>query len=187
MAGALATATLGALAIATVSTVGDFIWAAGALRHRAVYGLTHGALLFLCVGAFLGWASGRPAAGALRGAAIGLAAAGTFYVIAPLVGYSAMFVAWFGLWIALAAVHAGLRGVAAPTATTVTRGLLAALASGVAFYLVSGIWRPFDPAGWDYAVHVAAWTAAYFPGFAALFLPIPFSRSTVDTPAGARG
>jgi hypothetical protein len=41
--------------------------------------------------------------------------------------------------------------------------------------LISGIWRPFNPAGWDYAVHFAAWTAAFFPGFAALFLARPSS------------
>jgi hypothetical protein len=29
---------------------------------------------------------------------------------------------------------------------------------------------PVDPQGWDYAVHFAAWTFAYFPGFAALLM-----------------
>ena len=46
----------------------------------------------------------------------------------------------------------------------------AAVTSGTAFYAISGIWRPFDPQGWDYAVHFGAWTLAYLPGFAALFL-----------------
>jgi hypothetical protein len=44
----------------------------------------------------------------------------------------------------------------------------AAAGSGLAFYLISGIWRPFDPVGWDYAVHFAAWTIAFLPGFTAL-------------------
>jgi hypothetical protein len=48
--------------------------------------------------------------------------------------------------------------------------LAAAFGSGVAFYAISGIWRPFDPVGWDYAVHAAAWTLAYLPGFAALLV-----------------
>ena len=37
----------------------------------------------------------------------------------------------------------------------------------------SGIWRPFNPVGWDYAVHFAAWTIAYLPGFAALMVGAP--------------
>ena len=41
------------------------------------------------------------------------------------------------------------------------RGAVAAVTSGVAFYAISGIWRPFNPAGWDYAVHFAAWTIAF--------------------------
>jgi hypothetical protein len=164
---------VGALLIAAISTLGDFIWAAGSLRHRMAYGLTHGTLLFLCVGAFLGWLTGRVAAGAAWGAAIGLAAAGSFYLIAPVTGYSAMFVAWFALWIALGVVHTRLRGAAVRPAEALGRGVLAAVASGLVFFLVSGIWRPFDPEGWDYAVHFGAWALAYLPGFAALLLNRP--------------
>ncbi len=51
-----------------------------------------------------------------------------------------------------------------------TRGLVAALTSGSAFYFVSGIWIPFNPAGLDYLFHFGAWTLAYTPGFAALML-----------------
>jgi hypothetical protein len=42
------------------------------------------------------------------------------------------------------------------------------LGSGVGFYLISDIWRPFDPEGWDYAVHFVSWAIAYLPGFLAL-------------------
>jgi len=55
------TATLtGALTIAAVSTVGDFVWATWITRHRAIFGLTHGALLFLAIGLFLGVLARRP-------------------------------------------------------------------------------------------------------------------------------
>ena len=42
------------------------------------------------------------------------------------------------------------------------------IGSGLGFYLISGIWRPFNPQGWDYAVHFLSWTIAYLPGFLAL-------------------
>jgi hypothetical protein len=113
--------------------------------------------------------TGRSLAGAVVGAAIGAVAAGAFYLLAPLAGFAAMFLVWAGTWVALAFLYAWLsgRGLTPPV---LARGFIAAVASGLAFYLISGIWRPFNPEGWDYAVHFAAWTAAYFPGFAALFL-----------------
>jgi hypothetical protein len=161
---------LGTAAIALVSTLGDFVWATWIPRHRAVYGLTHGTLLFLAVGVFLGVLTRRVVAGAVAGALIGLLAAASFYVLAPLAGYSVMFVSWFGLWIALGFAYARLSGFERHTRTVALRGVAAALASGLAFYLVSGIWMPFNPSGWDYAWHLAAWAFAYFPGFAALLL-----------------
>ncbi len=48
------------------------------------------------------------------------------------------------------------------------RGVIAMIGSGLGFYLISGIWRPFDPQGWDYAVHFLSWTVAYSAGFLAL-------------------
>lgn len=180
------TAALSAsLALAAVSTVGDFIWATWIPEHRVVYGLMHGTVLFLTTGLVLGVLSGRPAGGALAGALIGALSAGAFYVLAPLVGFSAMFVVWFGVWIALAAVYGrlsaarldlgSLHGVRTDTRAVVSRGVVAAIASALAFYSISGIWRPFNPQGWDYAVHFGAWTLAYLPGFAALLV----SRSKV--------
>ncbi len=157
---------VGSVGIAAVSTLGDFIWAAGNLRHRPEYGLTHGTLLFLAIGLFLGMLAGRPAAGAMWGAALGVLAAGSFYVLAPMVGYSAMFVVWIAIWLALAVLDVRQVGLGA----VLGRGAAAAVTSGTAFYAISGIWRPFDPQGWDYAVHFGAWTAAYLPGFGALLI-----------------
>jgi hypothetical protein len=169
MIGVVATLA-GSLSIAAVSTLGDFIWAAGNLRHRPEYGLTHGTLLFLAVGLFLGVLARRPAAGAMWGAALGFLAAGSFYVLAPLVGYSAMFVVWIAIWLALAVMYARLSQSQVGLAAILGRGAAAALTSGIAFYEISGIWRPFNPEGWDYAVHFGAWTLAYLPGFAALLI-----------------
>jgi hypothetical protein len=151
-------ALIGALLIAAVSTAGDFVWAGLHLQHRVVWGLSHGAILFLCMGAYLGSLTGAALRGALVGAAIGLTAAGSFYLLSPFAGYSVMFFVWAFVWIALA-----MLARARPA-----RGVFAMIGSGLGFYLISDIWRPFNPEGWDYAVHFLSWTAAYLPGFAAL-------------------
>lgn len=159
---------LASLAIAALSTLGDFIWAMWLPEHRAVYGFAHGLLLFCAIGLVFGTLAGRPAPGGLAGAAIGAAAAGGFYLLSPLLGFSAMFPVWFGAWIALGWTYALLSGGGAGPGVVLARGAMAAAASGLAFYLIAGIWMPFDPEGWDYLLHFAAWTFAYFPGFAAL-------------------
>lgn len=173
-----APAVLAALAIAALSTLGDFVWAGLGLRHRIPYGLTHGTLLFAGVGLTLGVLTRRVGAGAVLGALLGFLAAGSFYVLFPVLGY-AMFASWFLVWIALGFIYDRL-GPRAGIRSAMVRGLLAAVVSGVAFYFVSGIWFPFDPQGLDYLVHFGAWTLAYLPGFAALLVanyPAP-SRSS---------
>lgn len=183
MTGAAAT-LVGAVLIAALSTMGDFIWATWIPRHRWEYGLTHGTLLFLAIGLFLGAVHRRALPGALGGAVVGAAAAGSFYLLAPLLGMASMFVAWMGVWLALALLHWRLAPRRLGPSEAVVRGLVAAVASGAAFYAVSGIWMPFRPSGWDYAWHLAAWTFAYLPGFAALVAGIPARR---PMPADAGG
>lgn len=155
-------AIVGSLLIAAVSTLGDFVWAGLNLRHRVMYGLAHGMILFCCIGAYLGALKGRTVNGALYGAATGLAAAGSFYVLAPIAGYSVMFLVWAFIWIALAFL--------VRNRPVVLRGVLAMVGAGLGFYLISGIWRPFNPQGWRYAVHFLSWTVAYLPGFLALLI-----------------
>jgi hypothetical protein len=182
MAGILPALT-GALLIAAVSTFGDFIWAGLALRHRTVYGLAHGMLLFLCMGAYLGSLERSAVRGAVAGSLIGLIAAGSFYVLAPIAGYSVMFAVWAFVWLALAVLTGRIlrRDTAQSWRETVARGAIAMIGSGVGFYLISGIWRPFNPEGWDYAVHFLSWTVAYLPGFLAIigFRRIPRGHQQV--------
>ena len=161
-------ALLSSVAIAALSTFGDFIWATWIPRHTMALGISHGASLFAAVGLALGIQAGQPLRGAVGAAVIGAAAAASYYVMAPAFGFAAMFVAWFGIWIALAAMTGRLHGSPGTWRSVGTRGGAAAVGSGLAFYLISGIWRPFDPVGWDYAVHFAAWTIAILPGFTAL-------------------
>ena len=156
------------LAIAALSTFGDFVWAGLGLRHRVPYGLAHGTLLFAGVGLALGIVAGRARAGLVSGAVVGFLAAGSFYVLFPVLGF-AMFAAWFLVWVALGVIHDRL-GPRVGLASAAGRGLAAAVVSGVAFYFVSGIWFPFDPAGPDYLVHLGAWSLAYLPGFLALLV-----------------
>jgi hypothetical protein len=160
---------IAALVIAAVSTLGDFIWVALGLRHLPSYGLTHGTLLFLSIGLVLGAFARRFVIGGIAGAAIGFLAAGSFYVLSPIAGFMVMFAIWPALWIALGIFNDFLNRHGRPLAA-INRGLAGAVLSGIAFYLVSGIWFPFDPEGWDYLVHLGAWTLAFLPGFGALLI-----------------
>jgi hypothetical protein len=162
----------GSLALAALSTLADFIWATWITEHETVYGLMHGTVLFLALGLVLGIVAGRPLPGAVGGALVGILGAAAFYLISPFIGFSAMVVAWLGIWVGLAALYGWLRGAMQGGAArgVAARGVLAAIASGLGFYLISDIWRPFNPQGLDYAIHFAAWTVAFLPGFAALML-----------------
>jgi hypothetical protein len=157
-------------ALAAVSTLGDFVWARWIPEHRAVFGLAHGALLGAAIGLVLGLARGRALAGLVGGAAIVLGAALGFYALRPLVGYSAMFVLWMALWLAFGLLGGRWLGARHSMAEALTRGAIAAVGSGLAFYLVSGIWRHFDPRTIDYAYNFGCWTLAFLPGFLALLL-----------------
>jgi hypothetical protein len=162
----------GAIALATVSTLGDFIWANWIPSHRPVYGLVHGMGLFACVGFYLGAQSGRGRGrvGLLAGAILGGLAAGGFYLLAPVTGHAAMFLIWILVWIAIGLLHRWLQQRAMTAKVMLGRGALAAIGSGIAFFLISGIWRPFNPAGWDYLAHFGGWMVAFLPGFAALLV-----------------
>ena len=154
-------ALAGALVLAAISTAGDFVWANWRVRHLAVYGVIHGVVMFLVAGYVLGARNGRGIPSAIGGVIAGVAGAASFYALRPLLGYSAMFLSWIVVWVVLG--YASKAGV--------TRGVAAALLSGVAFYLVSGMWMPFNPSGpLDYAEHFVRWTIAFLPGFAALLV-----------------
>jgi hypothetical protein len=168
----------GAIVMALVSTIGDFVWATWIPRHRPIYGLTHGTVLFLCLGLYLGALTAKPALGAVAGALTGFLAAGSFYVLAPFTGYWVMFLVWIGVWVAFGFLNGALLQKRSGFRDALVRGVVAAVASGIAFYAVSGIWFPFRPRGWDYAVHFASWTLAYLPGLAALLVtPSPRYRT----------
>jgi hypothetical protein len=162
-------AVAGALLIGTLNTLGDFVWARFIPSHRIAFGLVHGLVLCLGIGLFLGTLRGRPTRGAVGGALIGLGAAGGFYLLAPFIGYSAMFVLWMAFWMAFGLMNG--RGLGEPRAATsdaLVRGVVAAIGSGAAFYAIAGIWQRSPAGAADYAFRFACWTFAFLPGFLAL-------------------
>jgi hypothetical protein len=164
----IAAAAVGALVTAAVSTVGDYLWANALPHGQPIYWFAHGALLFVVVGGCLGLAARKPTAGAIGGAAIGVVATAGFYLLRPVIGYSALFVLFVGLWVGLGFLNGRVLQRRESLRVVLIRSVLAAIGSGLGFYAISGIWFPFNPRGWDYARHFLSWTIAYLPGFAAL-------------------
>jgi len=168
MADGFRNAVVGAFVTAAVSTLGDYLWANVLPHGRPIYGFAHGAILFLTVGFCLGQPLRQPILGAIGGAVIGLAATAGFYLLSPLVGYNALFVMFFALWIGLGLLAGRVLQKRDSMSAVIVRSGLAAVGSGLGFYAISRIWFPFNPHGWDYAKHFVFWTLAYLPGFAAL-------------------
>jgi hypothetical protein len=158
------------LVIAAVSTIGDYLWANVVPHHRPIYGLAHGALLFMAVGGCLGATVRKPITGALGVAAIGFGAAGLFYLLQPFLGYTAILVLFGALWVAIGVLNGRVLRRGEPIGTILLRSALAAIGAGVGFYAISGIWFPFNPREWDYLQHFWKWAIAYFPAFAALLV-----------------
>lgn len=157
-----------ALLLGAVMTFGDFVWAELNLRHRMWTGVAHGALMCLVLGAVIGWRARRLAPALVAGPLIGVLAAAAFYAIAPTLGYGAMLPAWMLFWICFAVLQMWL--TSGTLGTALARGLAAAVLSGAAFYMISGIWTRPSPGGPNYLTHFLSWSFAFFPGFAALFI-----------------
>lgn len=162
----------GAVATAAVSTLGDYLWANVLPHHLPVYWFAHAVVLFSTVGACLGWPSRKALIGAAGAVAIGCLATLGFYLLQPLLGYSAMFLLFVAMWIALGFLAGRVLQRRRDLSSVLTRSALAAVGSGAGFYAISGIWFPFDPRGWDYALHLVYWTLAYLPAYAALLLGV---------------
>jgi len=166
-------ALLGALLLGALNTLGDFLWAHYVARHRAPLGLLHGALLLMALGLYLGVLRKRPLVGAAVGAAVGLASAAGYYALAPLLRFYAMLVSWMALWLGFALLDARVLQRQVPPREALIRGLIAAVASGLAFYSISGIWTRPCAGGPSYGYNFLCWTMAFLPGLMALLLKKP--------------
>jgi len=166
-------ALVASLILAGLSTAGDFLWAHFEIKHRMFAGILHGALLCLCLGAVLGYAGGSVKSvllGALGGLGVGVLSASGFYLFRPFIRFYAMIVAWMELWVLVALLHRWVGTVSQGLKPTLVRGAVAAIASGLAFYAISGIWTERSPGGPNYPYNFLCWTIAFLPGFLALFL-----------------
>lgn len=164
-------AVLSALFVAGVATIADWIWASQLLPHRMWYGVVHGAGLCGAMGIAVGLPARRPLTGLVGGLIAGVMAAASFYLLAPVLRYAAMFVAWCLLWILFAFLDGSMLR-SRPRPEALARGAVAALCSGIAFYAVSGMWTRWDPATINYADHFWRWAVAFLPGFLALRWPM---------------
>ena len=161
-------ALAGAVVLGVLSTFYDFLWAHFEVQHKAINGLVHGMTLLSVAGLVLAWPQRRLGVGLAGGAMAGLLAAASFYAFYPVLGYLwAIVAAWMLLWLLLGALEAWLRRAPITSTSVLLRGLTAAVLSGAAFYLVSGMWTDHS-APPNYLRNLASWTFAFFPGFAAL-------------------
>ena len=164
----------GILVVAAAATAADWIWYTYGVRHSLTAGLIHGALLLTLVGGALGTAAGRPLRGLPIGALSGIAGALAYYAFAAIGGgvYGAAIpAAWFVMWLVLAIFEGRwLRAPARRTWRSISvRGVLAAMLSGIAFYLVlRTLWGAPPPDGRNYAFQFVAWAFAWAPGMLAL-------------------
>jgi len=161
---------LGIAIVAAVSTLGDFVWYSFGVEHRMTAGVIHGVVLLTAVGGVLGAAAGRFVAGLPLGMAAGAGGALAYYALVPVIGQAAMIAAWAALWVLLAFFDGTLlRRGARPTAEVLTRGVVAAILGGLAFYLVVGtLWGRPPAGGRNYFIQFAAWAFAWAPGIVAL-------------------
>jgi hypothetical protein len=171
--------TLGIVIVSAIATLGDYIWYEIGVRHRMIAGVIHGAALLMSVGGVLGWTARRVGIGLQVGIGAGIVGALAYYALAPAMGYPAMFVAWVVVWMLLAYGEGRILGrPARPWLTVLTRGVIAAALSGIAFYAISGtVWGRAPAGGRSYVQHFFAWIVAWAPGILAIGLPGRTSRS----------
>jgi hypothetical protein len=168
---------VGILGVALVATLADYTWYTLHVRHSITTGIAHGALLLTAVGAVLGLDAGRVLKGLPIGALAGIGGALTYYVLVALVDRrtygSAIPASWVALWLIVAVLDG--RWLRAPQRRPwpeiAIRGVLAALLSGVAFFMVMNtLWGRPPATGKNYGVQFVAWVVAWAPGLLALTL-----------------
>lgn len=168
---------LGILGVALVATLGDYTWYTLRVRHSIATGIIHGAVLLTAVGAVLGLDARRVVKGLPIGALSGIGGALIYYVLVALVDrrtYGAAIPAsWVAMWLLIALLDG--RWLRAPSRRSwrevAIRGVLAAVLSGLAFFLVlSTLWGRPPATGRNYFVQFAAWVVAWAPGLLVLTL-----------------
>jgi hypothetical protein len=158
--------------VATIATLGDFVWFTYGVKHTMVAGIIHGGVLLTAVGAALGAANGTIARGLPIGFVAGIGGALCFYALAAVLGRAASFsvaipASWMATWVLLSVLEGRWLRAANPRTwrTIAARGALAAIVGGAAFALVAGTRWGRPPEGErNYALQLAAWAFAWAPG-----------------------
>jgi hypothetical protein len=167
----------GILCVALVATLADYVWYTLRVPHSVGAGLLHGAVVLTAVGAVLGLDAGRIARGLPIGALSGVGGALVYYLLVALVDRrtygAAIPMSWVAMWWLVALLDGlWLRAPRRrPWAEIATRGTLAAVLGGLAFFMaMNTLWGPPPPTGRSYLVQFAAWVLAWAPGLLALTL-----------------
>jgi len=168
---------VGILGVALVATLGDYTWYTLSVRHSVATGIIHGAVLLTAVGAVLGLDAGRVLKGLPIGTLSGIGGALVYYLLVALVDRrtygTAIPASWVAMWLIVALLDG--RWLRAPQrrpwSEIATRGVLAAVLGGLAFFLVMNtLWGRPPATGRNYFVQYAAWVVAWAPGLLALTL-----------------
>jgi hypothetical protein len=171
--GILVTVVAASLFVAAVATAADWVWASQLLKHKALYGILHGAGMLGAMGLAIGATQRRPIVGLAGGLVGGVLAAASYYGFVA-VGFRryAILASWCLLWVIFAYLEGPfLRGARVPGA--VLRGVIAAAGSGAAFYYVTAAnWTRWNPQSIDYLEHFWRWAVAFLPGFLALLVTV---------------
>jgi hypothetical protein len=166
---------LGILGVAFVATLGDYTWYTLGVRHSIVTGMVHGAVLLTAVGAVLGLDAGRVLKGLPIGTLSGVGGALIYYLLVAIMDRrtygTAIPASWVAMWLLVAILDG--RWLRAPLRRSwgeiALRGMLAAILSGVAFYLVMNtLWGRPPATGRNYLLQFGAWVIAWAPGLLAL-------------------
>ena len=168
---------LGILGVALVATLGDYTWYTLGVDHSIAAGIIHGAVLLTAVGAVLGLDAGRFLRGLPIGALSGVGGALIYYLLVAFMARrtygTAIPVSWIAMWLLVAVLDGRWLRAAQqrPWGAIVLRGVLAAVLSGIAFYLVMNtLWGRPPATGRNYLVQFGAWVVAWTPGLLALTL-----------------
>ena len=162
----MVTLLIGILVVATVSTVGDYVWYEIGVPHRMSFGIIHGAILLAAVGGAVGATAGRIGRGMMTGAVAGVGGALVYYALFAALGRGAMLAGWAAVWMLISIFNARiLQQPPRALVDGVVRGLIAAVAGGLAFYLVGDeLWGRRPPGARNYLLQYALWIAAWAPG-----------------------
>ncbi|MDF1661841.1 MAG: hypothetical protein P1V97_08715, partial [Planctomycetota bacterium] len=153
-------------------------------EHAMICGILHGAVLFACLGGFLGSLKKSRKLiikGIVGGVLSGLLAAGSFYLpffpllklILPIKSayIGAMILSWITIWKLLANLTGVLNGEPFRPWQNGWRGFFASVISVPGFILITELWK--SPGDYNYALAFGAWVIAFFPALVTILLKRP--------------